>query len=292
MPHPPQTSTPSLTIANEEEVADFIQKWAGKDGGERANYQLFIGELCHLLGTPAPDPASSDTAENAYVFERQVEFSGNLSSDTTPRSYGYIDCYKRGCFVLETKQGVEKKTREALSDAGREREARRRKGHGVRGSRAWDETLVKARNQADRYVRGLPPTEGRPPFLIVADVGHCIELYSEFTRSGGIYTPFPNARSHRIMLNDLRDPGIRERLRLVWTDPLSLDPARRTAAVTRDVAAKLAALAKSLEKSGHQPKFAAEFLMRCIFTMFSEDVELIPKGSFSEMLKSLRGKVH
>ena len=152
--------------------------------------------------------------------------------------------------------------------------------------------MVKARHQADRYARALPATEGRPPFLMIVDVGHCIELYSEFTRSGGVYTPFPDARSHRIYLNDLRRPELRDRLRRLWVDPLSLDPARRTAAVTREVAAKLAALARSLEADGHRPQFAAEFLMRCIFTMFAEDVELLPKGAFSEMLKSLRGEVH
>jgi hypothetical protein len=274
-------------------VEAFIQKWQGKDGGERANYQLFITELCALIGTAPPEPASSDHTQNAYVFERQVEFANAGSAEGSSKTFGYIDCYKRGSFVFETKQGVEKKTREALSEAGREREARRRTGNGVRGSRAWDATLVKARNQADRYIRALHSnTEGRPPFLIVADVGHCIELYAEFTRSGGIYTPFPDARSHRIMLAELARPDIRERLRLVWEDPLSLDPARRTAAVTREVAAKLAALAKSLEQSGHSPRLAAEFMMRCIFTMFAEDVELIPKGSFSEMLKSLRGQTH
>lgn len=279
--------------SNATAVEAFIQKWQGKDGGERANYQLFITELCALIGTAPPEPASSDHTQNAYVFERQVEFANAGSAEGSSKTFGYIDCYKRGSFVFETKQGVEKKTREALSEAGREREARRRTGHGVRGSRAWDATLVKARNQADRYIRALHSnTEGRPPFLIVADVGHCIELYAEFTRSGGIYTPFPDARSHRIMLADLARPEIRERLRLVWEDPLSLDPARRTAAVTREVAAKLAALAKSLEQSGHSPRLAAEFMMRCIFTMFAEDVELIPKGSFSEMLKSLRGQTH
>lgn len=40
---------------------------------------------------------------------------------------------------------------------------------------------------------------------------------------------------------------MRERLRLVWTDPTVLDPARRTAEVTREVAELLARLSKSLE---------------------------------------------
>jgi hypothetical protein len=42
--------------------------------------------------------------------------------------------------------------------------------------------------------------KGRPPFVVVVDVGHVIELYAEFTRSGATYTPFPDPRSHRIRL--------------------------------------------------------------------------------------------
>ena len=49
--------------------------------------------------------------------------------------------------------------------------------------------MIAARSQADRYARALPGSEGWPPFLIVVDVGHSIELFSEFTRSGRLYGP-------------------------------------------------------------------------------------------------------
>ena len=120
-----------------------------------------------LPDVSTPRPASSVDTRNEYVFERSLE----MERPDARATRGYIDCYKRDCFVLETKQGVEKKEREALSSIGREREAKRRKGHGVRGSATWDSALVKARNQAERYARALPSYEGRPPFLIVADVG-------------------------------------------------------------------------------------------------------------------------
>ncbi|MDP2809609.1 MAG: hypothetical protein Q8O34_05625 [Rhodocyclaceae bacterium] len=38
------------------------------------------------------------------------------------------------------------------------------------------------------------------------------------------YVPFPDPRSHRIRLADLRDEAIRNRLRTVWLTPLALDP--------------------------------------------------------------------
>ena len=121
--------------------------------------------------------------------------------------------------------------------------------------------------------------EGRPPFLVVFDVGRRIDLYSDFTRSGATYVPFPDPRSHRIALADLRRPDIRERLRAVWTEPLSLDPAQAAARVTREIAARLAELAKSLERAGHPAQPVAQFLMRCLFTMFAEDVGLLPRST-------------
>src|SRR5690242_11761519 len=79
----------------------FIARWQGREGGqERANYALFLTELCSTLSLPPPDPASATTEANDYVFERVVKdpgFDGSVSSRR-------IDLYKRGCFVLEAKQ--------------------------------------------------------------------------------------------------------------------------------------------------------------------------------------------
>ena len=76
---------------------EFIQRWQQATGNERANYQLFLSELCEVLNLPRPDPSSEDTRDNAYVFERKVTFR---HADGT-ESRGFIDLYKRGCFVLE-----------------------------------------------------------------------------------------------------------------------------------------------------------------------------------------------
>jgi hypothetical protein len=56
------------------------------------------------------------------------------------------------------------------------------------------------------------------------------------------------------------------------------------AKVTRDVSNKLALLARSLEQAGHAPQTVAAYLTRCLFSMFAEDVELLPKGSFQALL--------
>ncbi len=142
-----------------------------------------------------------------------------------------------------------------------------------------------ARKQAKGYAEAIP--DQWPPFLIVVDVGFCFDLYADFSGSGEHYVPFPDPRSFRIPLQRLREEKIRSTLRAIWLDPHSLDPSKHAADVTRDIATRLAKLAKSLEGQ-HNPEVVAGFLMRCLFTMFAEDVELIRKDSFSELLLSLR----
>src|SRR5690554_4041908 len=248
-----------------DSVDAFISRWSEiqGSGGERANFQSFARDLVNVLDLPRPEPASDDTRDNAYVFERRVRIKGRVGSE----SYGFIDLYKRGAFVCEAKQ------------TGKEIE-----------SAAWDTAMGRAHRQAERYARALPADEGRPPFIIVVDVGKSLEIYSEFSRSGATYTPFPDASTHRILLEDLRNEEVQDRLKRIWLDPLSLDPSRKSARVTREIATSLAKLAKSLEIQGHDPESVAAFLMRTMFAMFAEDVGLIRERSFTELLEGLTGE--
>ena len=268
-------------------IQQFIERWEPSGGAERGNYQSFLNELCDILEVPRPDPATPNEDENAYVYDKSITFHIGDGS-TAPR---FIDLYKRGCFVLEAKQGVEKKSQQdALSQAVRKRQKRRKAGTATRGTASWDDAMISARGQAEQYARALPATEGRPPFLVIVDIGHSIELYAEFTQTGGTYVPFPDPTTYRLSLQDLTDERHRETLRLVWTDPPALDPASRSARVTRDIAERLARLAVSLEASGHSPEMVSTFLMRCLFTMFAEDVRLLPPNSFTDLLQRMSGK--
>ncbi|MDA8261017.1 MAG: class I SAM-dependent DNA methyltransferase [Betaproteobacteria bacterium] len=242
-------------MATPDPVETFIARWQDVTASELATAQSFVIDLCRLLDLPEPHHAQD------YMFERPISFRHGDGSS----SAGRIDCYRRGCFVLEAKKV------------------------GAGGTaKAFDDALLRARSQAENYARALPAGEGRPPFLIVVDVGNVIELYAEFSRSGATYTPFPDPRSHRIRLTDLRDAAVRQRIKAVWLDPLGLDPATASAKVTREIAAHLADVAKSLEAAGHAAETVAGFLTRCLFSMFAEDVGLIPKASFTELLKSLK----
>jgi hypothetical protein len=255
----------------------FIDRWQNSGAAERANYALFLSELCDYLEVPRPDPAIADVSQNNYVFERPVTFRHLTGLSST----GFIDLYKRGCFVLEAKQGSEAPEPSLFF------EMPHRRGTAIRGTAGWDQAMLRARNQAEQYAKALPPAEGWPPFLITVDVGYSIELYADFSGTGKAYVPFPDSLNHRILLEQIETQLVRDRLRAIWLDPLSLDPSRISARVTRDVASLLANLARSLEQD-HPAEVVAPFLMRCIFTFFAEDIHLLPRDSFSNLLASLR----
>jgi hypothetical protein len=74
-----------------------------------------------------------------------------------------VDCYRRGHFVWESKK----------LKAGIQSQA-----SGAAPTRAFDDAFLRARAQPENYARAPPATEGRPPFVMLVDVGHVIELYA------------------------------------------------------------------------------------------------------------------
>jgi hypothetical protein len=267
---------------NIEAVETFIRRWQGREGGqERANYVSFLNELIALLGLPPPDPADATHEHNDYVFERAVTKHRNEGD-----SHGRIDLYKKHSFVLEAKQsrlkGAKKITgQNDLFAADVPENSRGRRG----ADRAWDVLMLNAKRQAEEYARALPASHGWPPFILICDVGHCIEIYADFSGQGKNYTQFPDRQTFRVYLEDLRNEDVRERLRKIWLDPSSLDPAQASAKVTRDIAKRLAQVSLALERKNYPAQAVAMFLMRCLFTMFAEDVGLLPEKSFKEILE-------
>lgn len=254
----------------------FIARWDGTERAERANYQMFLQELCDVLDVPRPDPAQGSGGD--YRFERGVT-RHHADGVTSARR---IDLYKRGCFVLEAKQATNAPKQPTLFGPA---EAQRRAD--VRHSKGWSEAMLKAKGQAEGYARDLD--DEWPPFLIVADIGFCFDLHADFSGKRKHYDQFPDRNSFRIFMSDLRDPAIRARLRAVWLDPHSLDPTRQRTQVTREIAELLARLARALERQGHRPTKVATFLMRCIFSMFAQSVGLLPsQESFTDLLEDCR----
>ena len=255
----------------------FLARWRDPAGSERANTQVFVTELCELLGVERPAPAGEGNARVATVFEYGVAFRHPDGSTTK----GFIDAYKRDCFILEAKQSGKRAPApdapgDLLGDAAPTTTTKT-------AARGWDTVMRRARHQSEAYARALPVDHGYPPFLLIVDVGRVIEVYADFSGLGKHYAHFPDKRRHRIALDDLRYPHVRERLASIWTDPFALNPARHAAEVTRDIADRLARVAARLEGTA-DPHLVARFLMRCLFTMFAEDVGLLPGASFTELL--------
>ena len=242
-------------------IDKFIAKWSASAAAERANKDAFLIDLCELLNVPKPNPATGDPEKDTYIFERDA---------LTPHeggtvSVGKVDLYKEGHFILEAKQGSEQDSKKV--------------GTAKRNTPAWNIAMNKAYGQALGYAKTF---DRPPPFLMVCDIGYCFDIYSAFDGSWS-YRPFPNAQASRMFLKDLETHA--EVLRKVFTEPMSLDPSRYAAKVTREVAAHLAELAKTLEVEKHDPKIVAGFLMRCLFTMFAEDVGLLPAGIFTKAIE-------
>jgi hypothetical protein len=259
----------------------FIERWSGREGGqERSNYSMFLRELCEVIDAPIPNPASATHAFNDYVFERVVERKrpdGSLER-------GRIDLYKRDCFILEAKQSRLKGPKRVVPEGQADLFSgpKSQSNH----TDAIDHLMISARRQAEGYAQALPKDHTYPPFLLTCDVGRTIEVYADFSGHGRHYTQFPDARTFRIRLSDLSDASTREHLRRIWVEPLTLDPAVQTAKVTREIAGTLAEISKALEARGFAQGEVAVFLMRCLFTMFVEDVHLIRKDSFKEILSA------
>lgn len=278
------------------DARDFIRRWANASIGERAHCHTFITQLCELIGAPAPDQEIAGDLD--YCFERPVWFE----HEDGGRHSRFIDCYKRDCFVLEAKQSRKRRDGGEL-DPKLQMELFARSGRKAArlSPEAWERLMRSAKRQAEGYAKAL---DEWPPFLVIVDVGRAIELWSDFTRQGKAYSPFPDRARYRIELEQLADPAVRERLRRVWSEPLSLDPARHVAEVTTDIAAQLARLVRSIGSRGcdgpngepdpvaraAQANQTALFVMQCIFAMFADSVGLIDRRGFLGFLESYRGQ--
>lgn len=154
-------------------INDFIRRWEGSSASEHQTKDLFLVELCDVLGVARPEPASGDPARDHYVFEYPVRAVDEHGKVHTKR----IDLFKDGHFLLEAKQG-----------AG---EGATKVGTAKRGTNAWHIAMNEAYGQALGYARNL----AKPvPALVVCDIGYCFDIYESFNGSGA-YRHFPTAQT-------------------------------------------------------------------------------------------------
>ncbi len=79
-----------IPMASPDPAASFIARWSKAEASARANYVLFLSELCDLLEVPRPDPVGPDTAQNAYVFERAIHDDALNAARAAEEAKGHI----------------------------------------------------------------------------------------------------------------------------------------------------------------------------------------------------------
>jgi hypothetical protein len=186
-----------------------------------------------------------------YQFELPIRVVNPDGTETTK----FADLFKADCFVLEAKDEEDGKPTDVL--------------------------LRKAYGQGRGYVSHIPGQ--LPPYLLVLDVAKTLIVWDRWS---GTYGGFNAGR--RIDLRTLaNNPEHIALLRDIWENPQVRNTAARAEAVTREIATKLAKLASSLESRGYGQERVSKFLMRCVFTMFAEDIGLLDDEPFRKAIKEI-----
>lgn len=262
-------------------LQEFIAWSRASSGAELANAQKIFDRLCQALHVPDTGLKKAGD-QNPYVFEEDVKEG---------KRHRRIDVYRRGCFVFEAKQGIDPKDPARLDAIAVTAAAKAKIGHtqnvkgaGIRGSTDWVDEMQKGRHQAGNYAvqvtrRGDP----KPPFLLVADAGHKLWIWSSFTQDArDDYGDFELGAA--LSWEDLARPDVFKLLRQIWLTPEELNEEAHGQRVAAKIATLVGKLAMRLEKR-FSPAVVGDFLMKCVFTMFAEDVGFLPHHIFTARLQ-------
>jgi len=249
-------------MADGPSAQEFVSKWAGRKLTERQSAQAHFIDLCRVLGVPAPhDDASTD---QEYCFEARTGLAPDAdAADDAASAYtgevvsapneGFADVWKRRHFVWEYKRpGKHKDLAAALKQ------------------------LKDYKDQLDN-----------PPLLVACD----IETYDIRTN----FTGYPERR-WRFRHNDIANPTDEQRekgwsplsvLRRLFTDPGSFKPDKDAERITQDVAKDVGGVAQRLRDRNKavDPQDVAHFVMQVVFCCFAEDIGLLRRELFTELLR-------
>jgi type II restriction/modification system DNA methylase subunit YeeA len=234
---------------------DFAAKWRRATIKERSAAQEHFIDLCRMLGQPTP--AEGDPTGQTYRFE--------AGANKVPGKAGWTDVWKQGCFAWEYK-----------------------------GKHA---DLNKAYQQLQQYRESL----NNPPLLIVSDLERIV-IHTNFTNTvkrtfeitlddvanNTWVNPLPDfqGRDRRLAGEGLARTTPLAMLRAVFEAPESFKARETTAQVTQEAAENFAKIAGILGKWNNDPHAVAHFLIRLLFCLFAEDIDLLPKNLFQRILDS------
>lgn len=146
-----------------------------------------------------------------------------------------------------------------------------------KGFFAWEykkkgKNLDAALEQLSRYAAALE----NPPLHVASDMDKIV-----------VVTAWTNSvpETHKILLEEIAEPGNWEKLRAVFHDPERLKPQLTRQTVTADAAMKFVAIADRLQNREPDSEAVAHFVNQLVFCFFAEDVKLLPEGFFTRVLK-------
>jgi len=147
------------------------------------------------------------------------------------------------------------------------------KGHFAWEYKGKHKDLKTAYDQLQRYREPL----GNPPLLVVCVMDR-FEVHTNFTDTA--------KKVYSFSLDNLGEVHHLDILRKLFTDPNDLRPALTTTKITESAAYRMGLLAESMRNRGLNAQDSAHFLMKLMFCMFAEDVQLLPKGLFERTVES------
>jgi hypothetical protein len=140
-------------------------------------------------------------------------------------------------------------------------------------------SLVKAYNQLLLYRESL----GNPPLLITSDT-HEIIIHTNFTNTA--------KKIHEIDFNCLLTGNGLELLKRAFYEPQSFEPDQTKEQVTKATANTFVEIAMTLQKWAHvegrkeSPEQLAHFIIRLLFSLFAEDMGLLPDKVFTQLVNN------
>jgi len=122
-----------------------------------------------------------------------------------------------------------------------------------------------------------------PPLLVVCDIDRLI-IHTNFTNT--------RKRTRTLLLDDLLTQAGRQALKAVFEQPAFFEQIELPAQVTQQAADRFATLAEHLRTTlpDTSSQTIAHFLIRCLFCLFAEDVDLLHNNVFTKLVEQGRVK--
>jgi type II restriction/modification system DNA methylase subunit YeeA len=204
-----------------------------------------------MLGQP--HPAAGDPSGERYTFEKPVS--------KTYGGYGFADVWLRDHFAWEYKRSDKKNHKD----------------------------LRAAYKQLNDYREDLM----NPPLLVVCDMNR-FEVHTNFTATTKRIYSFDLSDLERNLVTATCPLPPLEVLRALFADTNALRPNRTDAFVTQEAAKVFSRLAERLEIEKraltdapiHTKEEIAHFLMRLLFCLFADSIDLLPKRVFRNLIQS------